>query len=231
MHSKYFRAGLIATVLLFSVHAHADEDWQTWGAVVATGTLGASDSNIRYWLEGQGRFNDDSSRFNQGIVRGGLGYVIRPRTTLWAGYAFVPTDPPNRSDDVVEHRAWQQLTWSAAEPIAGFSLATRTRLEQRTIESAEETGWRFRQLAKITRPVAANNALYWSFWDELFVNFNETDWGANDGIDQNRAFAGIGVKLAANANAEIGYLNQFVRRAGRDDAHNHILSLTLLLAF
>lgn len=220
-----------AILLTFCVGAHASEDWQTWGAVVATGDIGGGDSTVRYWLEGQGRFNDDSSRFNQGIVRGALGYVVAPRTTVWAGYAFVPTDPQNRRDDIVEHRAWQQLTWSSDRPVAGFTLATRTRLEQRLIESTDDTGWRFRQLVKLTRPLAGDGAVYWSFWDELFVNFNDTDWGADGGIDQNRVFAGIGVGLAVNAKAEIGYLNQFVRRANRDDAHNHILSLTLLLAY
>ncbi|MGR9089949.1 MAG: DUF2490 domain-containing protein [Gammaproteobacteria bacterium] len=231
MHLNHGRYTLLALLLVFCAYAQASDDWQTWGAIVVTGDIGGDDSNVRYWLEGQGRFNDDSSRFNQGIVRGALGYVVRPRTTLWAGYAFVPSDPQNRSDDVVEHRAWQQLTWSAGQPVAGFALASRTRLEQRTVESTDDTGWRFRQFVKLTRPLGAGGSLYWSLWDELFVNFNDTDWGADGGIDQNRAFAGVGVKLASSAKAEIGYLNQFVRRANRDDAHNHILSLTLLLAY
>lgn len=230
MHLNLSR-NISIVLLLVCVNAHASEDWHTWGAIVATGKLGGADSPLRYWLEGQGRFNDDSSRFNQGILRGAVGRDIAARATLWAGYAFIPSDPQNRRDDIVEHRAWQQLTWSAEQPVAGFALATRTRLEQRTIESANDTGWRFRQLVKLTRPLGTGGVAYWSFWDELFVNFNDTDWGADGGIDQNRVFAGIGIKLAASAKAEIGYMNQFVRRANRDDAHNHILSLTLLLAY
>ncbi len=230
MHSNLARHFCLV-LLLACANAHASEDWHTWGAIVATGDLGGADSKLRYWLEGQGRFNDDSSRFNQGILRGALGLDVAPRATVWAGYAFIPSDPQNRRDDIVEHRAWQQLTWSAAQPVAGFALATRTRLEQRTIEDADDTGWRFRQLVKLTRPLGAGGATYWSLWNELFVNFNDTDWGADGGIDQNRVFAGIGVNLTASAKAEVGYLNQFVRRANRDDAHNHIFSLTLLLAY
>lgn len=120
MHSNLVRNIWLA-LLLACANAHASEDWHTWGAIVATGDLGGADSKLRYWLEGQGRFNDDSSRFNQGILRGALGLDVAPRATVWAGYAFIPTDPQNRRDDIVEHRAWQQLTWSAAQPLAGFA--------------------------------------------------------------------------------------------------------------
>ena len=209
----------------------ASQDWQTWGAVVASGVIGDQSSTLRFWLEGQGRFNDDSSRFNQGIVRTALGIAVAPRTTLWAGYAFIPNNPPGRGDTIVEHRAWQQLTWSAATPLLGFTLATRTRLEQRTVEGTDDTGWRFRQFAKLSRPIAASKWLYVSLWDEIFLNFNDTDWGANGGFDQNRLFGGIGINLSADAKAEIGYLHQLVRLDGREDQQNHILSLTVLLSY
>ena len=111
---------LVLVLSASAATASAKDDWHTWGAVVATGTPGDASSNLRYWLEGQGRFTDDSSRFGQGIVRGALGYVFAPRATLWAGYAYIPNDPPNRSDNIVEHRAWQQLTWSTAEPVGGL---------------------------------------------------------------------------------------------------------------
>lgn len=233
MKAKRFLKRCLAISILMSIclGAAASDDWHTWGAVVATGPLGSSDSSLRYWFEGQGRFNDDSSRFNQGIVRGALGYKIAPRTAMWAGYAFIPSDPPNRRSDIVEHRVWQQLTWSAAQPLYGFSLASRTRLEQRMIESANDTGWRFRQLLKLTRPVGQSETFYWSFWDEIFLNINDTDWGADDGVDQNRLFAGIGLRLSHFAKTEIGYLHQHVPRKHQTDQNNHILSLTLLLSY
>ena len=209
----------------------AKEDWQTWGAVIATGALAEPHHNVEYWLEGQGRFNDDSSRFNQGIVRAALGYRVAERAVLWMGYGYIPNDPPQQRDNVIEHRIFQQLTWSCAEPLLGFSLASRSRVEQRTIEGADDTGWRLRQFVKLTRPFAQHPRWYWSLWDELFLNLNDTDWGADGGIDQNRVFAGVGYRLAPNARAEVGYMNQLVRREQRDDASNHITSLTVLLRF
>ena len=228
--NRYFFALLTALVLV-NAPSHATSDWHTWGAVVATGPLGARTGNLEFWLEGQGRFNDDSSRFNQGIVRSALGYRVSPRAVVWGGYAYIPNDPMNQAENIVEHRIWQQLTWSAPEPVAGFSMSSRSRLEQRQIESANDVGWRARQLMKFTRPIGTHPNLYWSLWDELFVNLNDTDWGADGGLDQNRLFGGVGIKLTANAKTEIGYMHQWVKRDRRADAHNHILSLTVLLRF
>lgn len=219
--------------LLCSVPVAAEpvDDFHTWGAVVATGAVGGADSALRFWAEGQGRFNDDSSRRNQGLLRVAGGYEIAPRTVLWAGYGYFTTDPIGVPDAIVEHRIWQQLTWRAAQPIAGVTVSTRSRLEQRMIESAEETGWRARQLVKLSYPLSAGERVYLALWDEVFINLDDTDWGADDGFDQNRAFAGLGFKLAPHLRSEVGYMNQYVARANRDDASNHVLSLTLFLDF
>lgn len=225
------RGAVLVLCVLSSCSSLAQSDWHTWGAIVATGNFIDADTGLDFWMEGQGRFNDDSSRFNQGIVRAALGYRLTPRMTIWAGYGFIPNNPPNRRDNVIEHRAFQQLTWQPENPIHGFSLSSRTRLEQRTVEGFSELGWRFRQLVKLTHPLHGSASLYWSFWDELFVNFDDTDWGANGGVDQNRAFAGVGLKVASKTNLEIGYMHQFVNRERRDDAHNHILSITVLHRF
>ncbi|MDA0822051.1 MAG: DUF2490 domain-containing protein [Proteobacteria bacterium] len=224
---------LLCAMLLTSQKAAADvsEDWHTWGAIVSNGPLGGDDSRYRFWLEGQGRFDDDTSRLNQGLLRGALGYSVLPRTELWAGYAFVTTNRVGSSDDIVEHRYWQQLTWRAAAPWVGFSLSSRTRVEQRTVERAQDTGWRFREFVKLTRPLVIDNSLYLAAWGEVFLNVNSTDWGADDGFDQSRAFIGLGARIAPHLRTEIGYMNQYISRDRRPDASNHVLSLTVFLDF
>jgi hypothetical protein len=222
-------AALLLCCLAGAVAADPVEDFQTWAAVVATGRIGAAESPYRYWLEAQGRYDDDSSHLNQSLLRGALGYALAPRLVAWAGYAHVNNDPQGTDEDVTEHRYWQQLTWSRATPLAGLDLATRTRLEERTVESFADTGWRFRQLVKLSRPLGDRSRWYLAAWEELFFNFNDADWGAEDGFDQNRGFAGLGIRLAPWARSEIGYMNQYVRRSGRADAMNHIVSVTLFL--
>lgn len=225
--------GLALALCLCATAAGADtrDDWQTWTAAVATGPLGGPDTPWRFWLEGQARFNDDTSRFNQAILRGAVGHALGQRAAVWAGYAFIPTNRPRTDDNLAEHRLWQQLTWSAPAPLAGFSLSTRTRLEQRDVEGASDTAWRFRQLAKLTRPLGTAGRWYLSLWDEVFVHLDDADWGPDAGLDQNRAFAGLGLRLSNVARAEVGYLHQYVDRRAVPDASNHTLSLTLLLGF
>ncbi|NIO04570.1 MAG: DUF2490 domain-containing protein [Proteobacteria bacterium] len=70
-------------------------------------------------------------------------------------------------------------------------------------------------------------------YDEVFLNLNSTDWGADSGFDQNRVFAGFGWHFGPSRHirAAIGYLNQFVHKTSADDEINHILSINLLLNF
>jgi hypothetical protein len=225
------RGTVFTLCLILCASSLAESDWHTWGAVVTTGNFLSPTTGMDFWMEGQGRFNDDTSRFNQGIVRAALGYRLTPRTTIWAGYGFIPNNPRNRREKMIEHRAWQQLTWRAEDPIHGFSLSTRTRLEQRTIESFDDLGWRLRQFVKLTYPLPISELLYLSFWDELFLNVDDTDWGAKSGVDQNRIFGGLGIRIASQTKFEIGYMHQFVKRERRDDGHNHILSFTVLHRF
>ena len=67
-------------------------------------------------------------------------------------------------------------------------------------------------------------------WDEMFVNLVSTDWGARQGLDQNRGFSGIGYRWTPQILTEVGYLNQFINTANTDRM-NHILSLNLFLDF
>ncbi len=101
--------------------ASGDEDWQTWANVTAIGGLGGADSPWRGRFEGQARFADDSSQFQQGIGRAGVGYDLGERTTLWTGYAYIPTEPLGGPEDTFEHRLWQQLTWQAPPTPESFS--------------------------------------------------------------------------------------------------------------
>jgi hypothetical protein len=103
---------VLFAMLLASQQAAAElaEDWHTWGAIVSNGTLGGDSPRYRFRLEGQGRFNDDTLRFNQGLMRGALGYSLATRAEVWAGYAFVTTNRVGSPDDIVEHRYWQPLS-------------------------------------------------------------------------------------------------------------------------
>ena len=107
----------------------------------------------------------------------------------------------------------------------------RTRLEQRYLDEHAGLGWRLRQFVRASRALGPGSRWSAIAYDELFVNLNDTRWGVAGGLDQNRAFAGVGMQFAREARFEIGYLNQYVVRDGAADRMNHILSLGLFLNF
>ncbi len=236
-------------ILSGSLSANTDkssdtQDFQSWNNVTAVGkfdALGITNpklANFRWWMEGQGRFGDDGTRFSQAIIRPGIGYQIHRTTSIWLGYAWAPTTSPFASTSFDEHRIWQQVLWTERYKIGSFNptVALRTRFEERWVEDwkspSSDTAYRFRQLARVLIPLPQAPAFGLVLADEIFVHLNPVDWGPRSGFDQNRAFAGVAYTVNKNARAEIGYMNQTLNRI--NSPHNlmdHILSANLFLNF
>ncbi len=207
------------------------QDFQTWGNVTAIKPLDTLDSrlkNIKLWLEGQGRFGEDTSALSQAILRSGLGYALHDHLSLWLGYAWIPNEPPH-ADTFDEHRIWQQLIWS--DSFFQGQVMLRSRLEQRFDERGDDVGWRFRQFLKYYRPFKQAPKLSWVVWNEVFIDLNQPDWKSDQGFDQNRAFLGLGWQIDKHTRTELGYINQYIRKPATQDAMNHILSLNLFLNY
>ena len=222
-----------ASLLIVAPASLADpaHDEGLWLMIAAQGSFDEEDpqrSRLRWWFDGHARFFEDANGYGQSIVRPGVGYAIGERSTLWAGYGWIRSSPANRAD-FDENRIWQQWTTSIA--ISSANLSWRSRLEQRFVEGGDDVGWRFRQFIKLSQPLAFESRFRLVAYDEVFIAFNDTDWGAHSGFDQNRLFAGLGWEFKKGINAEAGYLNQFVRLPGRENLMNHILSLNMLLRF
>ncbi len=237
--ANYFRKSTltIACILLSGLpwsnaSADANNDFGVWGAVQAQGSIASPESNKNkwlWWMEGQGHLFNDASRLGQSIIRPGIGYQLSDNVSIWTGYAWVYSSPLGR-DETDEHRIWQQLSWG--DTYSWGSLATRTRLEQRFLSSGDDVGWRYRQLLKYTYPIFSDR-VYLSVWDEIFININSTDWGANNGFGQNRVFAGIGAFIDPKRQYrfELGYLNQFVYLEKSTDQMGHIISASMSMRF
>lgn len=229
---------MIPLIWVLAMHPFANamaetvDDFGIWGAIQGQGSFTHTDaesSKWQWWMEGQARWFDNVNQLGQSIIRPGVGYKLSDQVSVWLGYAWIRTQPENK-DHTDEHRIWQQLSWD--KPYAWGSLATRTRLEQRFLNTGDDTGWRFRQLLKYTHPLFTER-VYLSLWDEVFVNFNDTDWGANSGFGQNRLFAGFGVFIDSKKHYrfELGYLNQFISRESQDDLMNHLISGSLFIRY
>ncbi len=227
--SILMRRLLLAVVCGFfsaTVLASPDEDGRAWLNITAIGSLPAE--NWHWYAEMQPRWREELSEFDQLIIRPAVFYTTSKQSSVWAGYARVVTHPNGRAN-FDEDRIWQQFLHNF-EPIQSVSIQSRTRLEQRFIENADDTGYRLRQMFRLTMPSKVSAQLTWVAYDEYFLNLNHTDYGARKGFDQNRAFAGLNWTFNPNLKMEVGYLNQYIN-AKNTNAMNHVLSTTLMINF
>ncbi len=200
--------------------ASADDN-QLWTALFANGPV-TDDSRWLLWFDGHARYSEDVSRLGVSIIRPPVGYRLSDRDTHWARNAHDISRADGRSN-INEHRIWQQATYKIGEGGWG-ALSGRTRLEQRFLNTGDETGYRLRQFFRLTKPVAPR----WSVtgWNETFIALNDTDFGARGGYDQNRTFAGLRWNASDRVALEGGYLLNHVNRPG-DDAVNHNIAFAL----
>ncbi|WP_036302350.1 DUF2490 domain-containing protein [Methylotenera sp. L2L1] len=219
----------MSTIFIFcNTHAYAEsvEDGRVWLNILANGATGID--KLRWYMELQPRWREEGSRLDQTLLRPAIYYKLTEQSSLWAGYAYVVTDPSGKSA-FDEHRVWQQYLYQFA-PIDNVSIQSRTRLEQRFIENSDDTGHKLRQMFRVVTPSGVHFKLSWVFYDEYFINLNNTDYGAQKGFDQNRAFLGGNWALYPDTKLEIGYLNQYVKTK-QADLVNHVLSTTLNFSF
>lgn len=208
-------------------------DFGSWFSLNTQGKVNRCDdqSRLLWWFDGQLRYLDDSDGFHQSIFRPGMGYQIAPNTNVWAGYAWINTLATGGTNISDEHRIWQQLMWSPK--FTGFSFLSRSRLEQRFLETGDDCGLRFRQFFKVDRPFHCNSPNSFVVWNETFLDLNETDWGQQGRLGQNRLFLGLGRKFNGlnKPKFEVGYLNQYIRSKPGDDRVNHIVSFNWFFTF
>ena len=159
------------------------------------------------------------------IVRPAVGWALGEHTTVWMGYAWVPT-VFDEAETTNEHRVWQQAIVTGS-PVEGLSLSFRPRLEQRFLAD-EALGLRLRLFGRAGLRLGEGWGLV--VWDELFVQLNEPGWTAPQGIDQNRLFIGPMVQPTPGVRVEVGYLNQAVPRP-EATVFNHIGAMNLYLSF
>ncbi|MCH2174044.1 DUF2490 domain-containing protein, partial [Myxococcota bacterium] len=203
----------LAVAGLFASSARAAVEHQAAGWLMLAGmgsfeSISPEWSRVRWTFDGQARFFDSTNGLGQTIVRPGIGWALSESTTVWVGYGWIRDYPAGRSD-IDENRLWQQLLWNGG--VGGWSIQSRTRLEQRFLDTGDDVGWRFREFVKVLYPLLESNRLRFAAYNELFLNLNSTDWGADSGFDQNRLFVGLNapVNSARTVQAELGYLNRY----------------------
>ena len=210
-------------VLLSSCTSRAQaRETQLWTGAFLVGKdprTATKDQGLSLWVDMQTRRGEEGTTW---IARPALGYRLSPRWSVWAGYAWVGTfvDADDRPD-VIEQRAWQQGLYT--DKIGQLTYQLRPRLEER-FRHGEDAALRARMLARANVAFWPDGPLALAAWDEVFVAFAKTSWGAPGGFDQNRLFLGLGYTQGI-MRIEIGYIGTTVRRADDSLLHQHNPSL------
>jgi hypothetical protein len=213
---------ILCTLLLWPTWARALEDSPgVWAVFSAVGRFKpeAVDNAWRYSIDAQYRAFDVGSGISQILVRPAVGLDLGRGISAWIGYAYVDTRCAS-GDRVEEHRPWQQLNWTAFSGLRS-TLGMRLRLEQRFLESGDDTGWVLRAQARYAHRLEESGRWQAVGFIEPFLSLNDTDWGGDGGLTQNRVFLGAAYRISSAVSIEFGYMHQHLERSGIDLA-NHL---------
>jgi hypothetical protein len=122
-----------------------------------------------------------------------------------------------------------RLIQQASYPLGSGPLKGRTRLEQRFVDNADQTGWRLRQRLGIALPLTGEDG-GWTFVGnaEGFLTLRPTSSGGQKGITGLRTFAGF-ERSFGRVDVEVGYTRQQNIREGAPDRVGHAPTLGLTL--
>src|SRR5690606_35885516 len=150
---------------------------------------------------------------NQMLLRGSVQYIWLDNLIVGSGYAFVHTEQFEKPDvPFAENRIFQDVLTN--QKIATATVKHRFRFEQRFIENQDFKS-RFRYQLGLDVPIyqntEKNQSLYASFYNELFMNTDETSRKTNP-FDRNRLYLGAGFKFNQKLGIQVGWMNQMLQK-------------------
>lgn len=232
-HSSKFVFAAVALLLslLSNNAAAADDEFGVWLIASSTGFLPGSGDGTpwRYAADAQFRWVDDRAGFRQYLIRPSIGYTLSNGAQLWIGFARFETGRSSRPSSH-ENRYWQQVNWRIGE-WRGGALVALVRIEERDVSTGDDLGVVSRFMVRYTRPLNNQANQYWTVSLEPFVDFRDTDWGAEKGLGQNRAAIAWGQMINEHTVLEVGYMNQYIFRDNGPDRSNHLLTLHMKVKF
>lgn len=217
--------GVTALFIAAPRAARAESDGQVWGGLFLQAKLDPVVPRLAFWLDLQPRHGGAATTT---LVRPGIGLRLIDGLVLHAGYAWIARWPDDGAT-THEHRIWEQLLGNLSPEGTGFDLVGRVRLEQRFSAQGGSVAHRARVMARAGWWPDREGPILLVIWDEFFVGLSGAAWGPVSGFDQNRAFAGIGLKGLGPTRFELGYLNLYVHRDSGPDRDDHVASFNLFV--
>lgn len=223
------RLAALASILLFTPAARAEQDGQVWFApIVQTPIVG----KLRSWVELQARWKDDGNQLDRLIVRPAVSYSLGHGFAVWAGYGYMPFTRivDGESKLFPEHRFWQQVNHIGGAPDRG-QVQNRLRFEERLIDGVDTAALRVRYMARLVHRPKSWGGFGYALWDEIFLNVNSPSSTIRAGVDQNRFAVGLQYAVSKALVFEPSYVAVNIWRANRETlvAHTALLFVWITL--
>lgn len=170
------------------------------------------DDNDSVTIDLSQRLRPEGDQFLHRIT---LDHAIARGIQLGGGFAYID------SDSQKEMRFHQQLTLSHG------ILQSRTRVEQRFIDSSSDPSWRLRERVQATLPL--DKAHGWSLVGsaEFFFDLHKPKAVEDTELVSSRLLIGVHYALAKNLDAQVGYTLQQTFHDDKPDEMAHIPWITL----
>jgi len=209
--------------------AGSEDIFGIWSKVKLQGDFKSLSPNLnkfKWAIINKTRTRDDSpkgSRFFQDLLSGQIGYQLNNNASLWLGYVHIWTSPLD-DPSFQESRPHQDFVWN--QDIGDFKLMSRSRMDQRIRETTGDTGYRARQLLKISHPLPLMHGLSAYVGDEILFYMNQNSFGKK-GFSENRIFSGLSYQVTKKMGVDLGYMGQYVDTISGKNLFTHNIQVIL----
>jgi hypothetical protein len=217
---NYIKSFLILFFGVYMPAINAVEHYnKLWTSSKWVGPLRSENDAAKYYFDARLNLIEHTRVFEQAVASAGIGYQTSSNLQLFLVNSYVITERLN-GQTRQEYRLWQQANWVLHDNSA-YSLASRSRLEERKDFEAAPIAIRFRELLSLRIPIASWPNHYYLISDEVFFNLNRPYWVSDRFFQQNRAFIGISTDISKKISVDVGYMNQYL--FGNSNQSNNIL--------
>ncbi len=227
---------LIVSALLFvsSFPAFSADTYHmfgVWGSVTLNGDFKALSPKLNkfnWQIMNQTRTRDDSaegSRFSENLLFSQINYQLSEHTSVGLGYVHDWISHLNKPI-VHENRAYQDFFWK--QQWGDFKWMSRTRMDERFTHNA--SGYRVRQLIKLSHPIAMLDGLSFYVGDEILFYLTKSSFG-QQGFSENRIFSGLNYQVNNKVGVGLGYLGEYIDTLSGRNIFTHNLQANISYTF
>lgn len=162
-------------------------------------------------FEGQPRWNQNLTHFDQILVRAGVSRRVTRALELSAAYAFIPRHTV--LGVFYEHQTYEQALVGLPR-LGQWTPQLRLRQEQRRLAEWGDTSHRTRAQIRLARPLPRRTDWSVVLYEETLATLDDTRHGPSHGLDQVRFYSGLQHPVTKDLTVEVGYMWQEVLKLG-----------------